>query len=165
MANCFGPQVELLLLPDEVFESAVATETPQGIAALVRLREHTLESALDAQDALIVAAAGVQDPGNLGTIIRSLEAFGGNALLHGEGTVSYVNPKAVRASAGSVFRLPIVHVDLKRTIPELRRRGIRCIGTSSHRGQPAHELDLTGPVALFIGNEGAGLPEVTRPTF
>ncbi len=96
---------EALLLPDEVFASAVPSETPQGVAALVKVKSFSLEQLLAASPALIVIAAGLQDPGNLGTIARSAEAFGANGLLLGERTVSPWNWKAVRASAGSLFRL------------------------------------------------------------
>src|SRR5258708_36335941 len=92
-------QVEVLQLPDEVFASAVSTESPQGVAALVKLRPHKFEDLLEAgADSLLVGVAGIQDPGNLGTIIRSAEAFGARAILLGEKTVSHFNPKTVRGS-------------------------------------------------------------------
>jgi TrmH family RNA methyltransferase len=151
--------VETLLLPDEVFQSAVATETPQGVAALVRLKVHKLDDLLDVPGPLIVGAAGVQDPGNLGTIIRSAEAFGAAGVLVGAGTVSPYNPKVVRASAGSLFRLPVVAVEFPAVLPGLRDRGLRLLATSSHKGTSVEEADLTGGVVVMIGNEGAGLPK------
>ncbi len=151
--------VECLLLPDEVFRSAVATETPQGVAALIRLPPHTLDGVLAAPEPLIVAAAGVQDPGNLGTIIRSAEAFGAAGVLVGAGTVSPYNPKVVRAAAGSLFRLPVVAMEFSAITNTLRTRGIRMLATSSHKGTPIDEIDLRGGVALVIGNEGAGVPK------
>lgn len=150
--------VETLLLPDEVFSSAVATETPQGVAALVCIPRHDLTGALAGEHLLIVVAAGVQNPGNLGTIVRSAEAFGAAALVVTEGTVSSFNPKAVRASAGSLFRLPVVRSESTTAVAALRQRGFRLVSTSSHKGTPLSEADLRGSVALFIGNEGAGLP-------
>ena len=105
---------EALLLPDSVFASAVPTETPQGIAALVRVKPATLASILESQPALLVVAAGLQDPGNLGTIARSAEAFGVTGLLLGERTVSPWNWKALRASAGSLFRVPMARTELGR---------------------------------------------------
>ena len=91
---------EVLLLPDAVFASAVPSETPQGVAALVRVTSTSLENILEASPALLMITAGLQDPGNLGTIARSGEAFGVTGLLMGERTVSPWNWKAVRASAG-----------------------------------------------------------------
>ena len=93
--------VEILLLPDEVFSSSVATETPQGVAALVKLKSFDFKEILNdpSKEMTVLATAGIQDPGNLGTIIRSAEAFAVRAVLLGPKTVSHFNPKVVRASA------------------------------------------------------------------
>ncbi len=149
---------EALLLPDEVFSSAVPTETPQGIAALVKLKPFALDDVFRPAPALVIVAAGLQDPGNLGTIARSAEAFGATGLLLGERTVSPWNWKAVRASAGSMFRLPMLKVEVATCISELKSRGVRVLATSSHKGTLISQTDLSGPVALVVGNEGAGLP-------
>ena len=151
---------EALLLPDAVFLSAVDTETPQGVAALVRPKVFRLDEILQAADEnlLIVGLAGVQDPGNVGTAIRSAEAFFARAVLLGEKTANHFNSKVVRASAGSVFREPVIRVPLLDAVNDLKERGVRMVATSSHKGKPAAEIDLTGPLALLIGSEGAGLP-------
>jgi TrmH family RNA methyltransferase len=153
-------QAEALLLPDDVFSSAVKTESPQGVAALVKLRPFTLENVLERVEAKILLAgvAGIQDPGNLGTILRSAEAFGARAVLLGEKTVSPFNAKAVRASAGSLFRQPLLRVKMTETISRLKERGVRVIATSSHKGRPLHEADFTGAAMIVVGNEGAGVP-------
>ena len=103
-----SPTVDTLLLPDALFASAVLTEAPQGVAALIRPpQQATLETLAErAEGGPLVVTAGIQDPGNLGTILRSAEAFGAGGILFGEGTVSEWNPKVVRASAGSLFRIP-----------------------------------------------------------
>ena len=150
---------EALLLPEEAFRSAVPSETPQGVAALVRVKPFQLEDTLSTEPALLVMTAGLQDPGNLGTIARSAEAFGVTGLLLGERTVSPWNWKAVRASAGSLFRLPMVKVELAKAVEELRARGIRLLATSSHRGTVIADADLRGAVALIVGGEGAGVPK------
>ncbi len=152
-------QAEALLLPDEIFSSAVSTETPQGVAALVKLKPAKLEDLLEPVNAelLLVAVSGVQDPGNLGTIIRSAEAFSARGVLLGEKTVSHFNPKVVRASAGSLFREPLVRVKLGEAIAHLKQHGVRVVASSSHKGKPLHEVNFTGPLALLVGNEGAGL--------
>ena len=153
-----GAHVEKLLLPDNLFASAVPSDAPQGVAALVRCREFTLEDVLAKSKAgPVLVIAGVQDPGNLGTILRSAEAFDAAGVLLGEGTVSPLNWKAVRASAGSVFRLPTVRVQLPGILNQLRETGLRLIATSSHKGTPLDKAALNGS-AIFIGNEGAGLP-------
>jgi TrmH family RNA methyltransferase len=154
-----GAHVETVVLPDKLFASVVPSDAPQGVAALVRYRQSSL---LDALERLavgpLVAVAGLQDPGNLGTIVRSCEAFGAAAVLLGEGTVSPFNSKVVRGSAGSLFRLPIVRVKLAEVLPQLRERGVRLVATSSHKGVPLPQANLTAPVAVFIGGEGAGIP-------
>jgi len=153
-----GSQVEAIMLPDEVFAGAVATEAPQGVAALVKLKSFTLDQLLSVARPLLLATVGLQDPGNLGTVLRSAEAFGAHGVLLGEGTVSRFNPKVVRASAGSMFRLPILDVSLAEAISRLRERGVKLAGSSSHRGVGLDQAGLSGPLALFIGGEGAGLP-------
>ena len=155
-----GSQVEILLLPDEVFVSAVSTESPQGVAALVKLRAHKLEDLMDAAaDPLLVGVAGIQDPGNLGTIIRSAEAFGARAVLLGEKTVSQFNAKTVRGSAGSLFREPLIRVKLGESIALLKQQGVRVLATSSHKGKPLHQADFSGSAMVVVGNEGAGVPQ------
>jgi RNA methyltransferase, TrmH family len=150
---------EVLLLPDEVFGNAVPSETPQGIAAMVRPRLFSLDDVFSPAPALLVVTAGLQDPGNLGTIARSAEAFGVTGLLLSERTVSTWNWKAVRASAGSMFRVPTLKVELARTMQEIKSRGVRLLATSSHKGTSISDADLRAPAALLIGNEGEGVPK------
>ncbi|MCU1272120.1 MAG: tRNA/rRNA methyltransferase (SpoU) [Acidobacteriaceae bacterium] len=153
-----GSHVETVLVPDKLFASAVPSESPQGLAALVNVKSHALNEVLEsAVPGPFLVIAGLQDPGNLGTILRSAEAFGAKAVLLSEGTVSVYNSKVVRASAGSVFRLAVVKVELKTVIETMRTRGVRLFATSSHKGTLLPEADLRGQVAIFIGNEGAGL--------
>jgi TrmH family RNA methyltransferase len=162
--------IELLVLADEVFAGAVATQHPQGIAALLVPPVWTIESVFPASPPqnkapLLLVAAGLQDPGNLGTLIRSAEAFGATAVLTTAGTVNEWNQKALRASAGSVFRVPVVQVGAEQLIA-LKSRGVRLLaavapGSESGPGtisEAVSHSDLTLPCALMIGNEGAGLP-------
>jgi RNA methyltransferase, TrmH family len=167
-----GAQVDTLLLPDKLFDSLVPSESPQGVAALVRLKEFSLDDVMETerlQVGPIVVLSGLQDPGNVGTILRSAEAFGSAGVVLGEGTVSPFNSKVVRASAGSVFRLPVIHgqtsergksstAKLEEVSEKLRAKGVRLIATSSHKGTPLDQANLNGKVAIFFGNEGAGLP-------
>jgi TrmH family RNA methyltransferase len=153
-------RIETLLLPARLFESAVASESPQGVAALVKLKKHTLDEVIAKADpALVLAVAGVQDPGNLGTLIRSAEAFGAGGVVFGENTVSVFNPKTVRATAGSVFRLPLVTGRLAEVLPLFREKGMRVVATSSHRGCFLADVDLRKPTAIVIGGEGGGVPK------
>lgn len=154
-----GAQVETLLLPDKLFAGAVKSDAPQGVAALARWKEFSLEDVLArSKEGPLLAIAGVQDPGNLGTMLRSAEAFGAGGAILGEGTVSPFNPKVVRASAGSVFRLPLARGKLSEAVSLMRQHGVRLVATASHKGTPLDQAKLAGPLAIFIGSEGAGLP-------
>jgi RNA methyltransferase, TrmH family len=155
------PQTEILLLPRALLDSALATETPQPIAALVEPPDwtwaHLLGGPRDIAP-LVLVLAGLQDPGNLGTVLRSAEAFGANGVIALPGTVSAWNPKAVRASAGSVFRVPLLAASEEECLRKLRKAGVRVFTTAVDGAQPAEEVNFTGPVALIIGNEGSGVP-------
>lgn len=150
---------EVLLLPDDIFGSAVPSETPQGVAALVKVKTFGVKDVFLQEPALLVVSAGLQDPGNLGAIARSAEAFGATGMLLGERTVSPWNWKAIRASAGSMFRLPTVKVAMAKALQEAKARGVRVLATSSHKGTSITQADLRRPVALIVGNEGSGLPK------
>ncbi len=158
-----GSHVETLLLPDKLFNAAVASETPQGVAALVRLKQFSLDDVLDRLTVgPVVVLAGLQDPGNVGTIVRSAEAFGSAGVILGEGTVSAINSKVIRASAGSIFRMPLVVARvagaMEEVINKLRTSGVRLLATSSHKGTPLVQANLATAAAIFVGSEGSGLP-------
>ncbi|MBZ5658678.1 MAG: RNA methyltransferase [Acidobacteriia bacterium] len=147
------------ILPNALFNSIVPSDSPQGVAALVKVRGSSAAQILErSQSGPIVVAAGLQDPGNLGTIFRSAEAFGAAGVFLTVGTVSPYNSKVLRGSAGSFFRLPFLQIASGELIALLRQHGVRLLATSSHKGTPLPEADWTLPLAIFIGNEGAGLP-------
>jgi RNA methyltransferase, TrmH family len=154
------PETEILLMPKSLLDSAVTTETPQPVAALIEPPDWTWAHLLGTHDTtapLIVVLAELQDPGNLGTILRSAEAFGADGVLSLPGTVSAWNPKAVRASAGSIFRLPLLAISEQEALIHLRKAGVKIWTTTVHGAEPADLADLAGPVALLIGNEGNGV--------
>lgn len=158
-----GAHVETLSLPDKLFDGVVPSDSPQGVAALVRVKEFSLDDVLERlQVGPVVVVMGLQDPGNLGTILRSAEAFGSAGVVLGEGTVSPANSKVIRASAGSIFRLPVVVAKASGGTEEisgkLRKAGVRMVATSSHKGSALDQASLTGSLAVFIGSEGSGLP-------
>jgi RNA methyltransferase, TrmH family len=147
---------EVLIVADEVFAGAVVTEHPQGIAALVDAPEFAVQAILRGTP-LVVVVAGLQDPGNLGTLVRSAEAFGATGMILLPGTVSLWNAKALRASSGSAFRLPALAMSADDAFAVLRAHGVQVFATVARDG--AGEADLRGPSALLVGNEGAGLPD------
>ena len=149
--------IETLRLDSAIFASVTETRTPQGIAALLVPPTGTIDSMLLGTP-LILIAVGLQDPGNLGTLIRSAEAFGATGLLTTPGTVSPWNQKTLRASAGSIFRLPIAAATAE-TIGLLHHHKLQLLAAVKDEAKPITTTDLTRPTALLIGNEGAGLPE------
>jgi len=182
----------VLRTTDRLFEGLADTEHPQGVAALVKPRETTFDDLVRAPQAacapLLVILAGVQDPGNVGTILRTAAAFGATGAATAaagiSGTANPFSPKALRASAGAALHLPILAgMSLSILLAQLRVAGIRTLA-SSVRELPARladaedalkraptaseatalpvapwEVDWCQPVALLVGNEGAGLPE------
>jgi TrmH family RNA methyltransferase len=141
-----------------VLQRVASTTTPQNPLAIVRMPDRDPAATLAAAG-LVVVADRLADPGNLGTILRSAEAAGADALVLTPGSVDPYNPKVVRASAGALFHLPVVVA----TLDDVVAAGIEPVGTTSHdvpgRSATAHTAsDLTGRVALLLGNEAAGLP-------
>ena len=153
--------VEVMRLTQEVFGSVVETQSPQGIAALMVPPVFGIDDVMgvDGVAALILVAAGLQDPGNMGTLVRSAEAFGATGVLTTPGTVSAWNQKALRASVGSVFRVPVVGVGASE-LRELKVRGVKLVAAVGADGEgvvAVREMDFAGACAVMVGNEGAGL--------
>jgi TrmH family RNA methyltransferase len=143
-----------------VFKSIQSTETSQGVIALVRLRQYNLPEILNANNPLIVVLARLQDPGNVGTILRVAESFGAVGCLASAETASVLNSKTVRASAGSVFRMPHVwNVDLKQTMVTLKTSKIHVIGMSPSAVDTVDWWNWRKPAAIMVGNEGNGLSD------
>jgi RNA methyltransferase, TrmH family len=147
---------EVLIATEEVFSSATLTEHPQGIAALVEAPQFPVE-ALFHGNPLVVIAGGLQDPGNLGSLVRSAEAFGATGMILLPGTVSLWNAKTLRASSGSAFRLPVVALPADDAFAALREHRVRIFAAVARGGDS--EAGLRGPSALLVGNEGSGLPD------
>ena len=177
------------LVTDEVFKSLSDTQTPQGILALVKQYHYTLDevtgktakekataSGQDAdgsvqnrkkqenrkKPALLMVLETIQDPGNLGTILRAGEGAGVTGVVMDANTTDIYNPKVIRSTMGSVLRMPFVYVeDLHETLQELKNRNIRLFAAHL-KGKQAYDLeDYTGDTAFLIGNEGNGLTDET----
>ncbi len=168
------PRSRVMRTTDKLFASVAGTETPQGVAALFRQPlwqfddvvrgAAAADGALRGDAALVVVLAAVQDPGNIGTIVRSAEAFGATGVVTTRGSADPWSPKALRASAGSGLRFPVLRgMAIPVLLAQLRVAGVKIVAASSHSGAVtgAREdaaADLREAVAIFIGNEGAGLP-------
>jgi RNA methyltransferase, TrmH family len=179
VAPVLASDVPVLRTSDKLFASVADTQTPQGIAALVRPRQATIDNLMTGT-ALLVVLVGVQDPGNVGTIARTAEAFGASGAATcpagGIGTADPFGPKALRASAGSALRLPIVcGISPAILLAQLRMFGVKIYAAvaaevavakdSTNRTSHADssllrpwDVDWKTPAAILIGNEGAGLP-------
>lgn len=165
----------ILRTTDRLFRSVAGTDTPQGVAALFRQRAWTLEDVLRGVGAirgttpLAIVLAEIQDPGNVGTILRSAEAFGATGAISTRGTADPWSPKALRASAGAGLRLPVLRgMAIPILMAQLRMSRVKIYAAAAapadavSRNNIAAEADLREPTALFIGNEGAGLPVEVR---
>ncbi len=157
--RAFPHHVKVLTVAADAFDHACATDSPQGIAALVKAPEWTLESMLAADEPRLLILAGLQDPGNLGTIIRSAEAFAASGVLLTPGSVSPWNQKALRASAGSSFRLPVISLATISQLQHLAEKRIPVYACVADAGASIVEANLRGPIAFVIGNEGAGISD------
>jgi TrmH family RNA methyltransferase len=167
------PRSRVMRTTDKLFASVAGTETPQGVAALflqpawefddVMRGAAAADGGLRGDAALVVVLAAVQDPGNVGTIVRSAQAFGATGVVTTRGSADPWSPKALRASAGSGLRFPVLRgMAIPVLLAQLRVAGVKIVAARSHspagRGAAADAVaDLREPVAIFIGNEGAGL--------
>jgi TrmH family RNA methyltransferase len=143
-------------LPASLFRSLMETETPQGIAAELEIPRGSADQLLGERETLLLLDA-VQDPGNLGTILRTAEAAGVTAVWLGRGTVDPYTSKTVRAAMGSLFRVPVRQVDLYDAIPALRRQGFTVVGTHPRAGTLHFRFRYPSRTAFLLGNEGRGV--------
>ncbi len=153
------PHHRVILLPDDLFRRVGGTENPQGIIAVVELPTHDQAGILSQVNRIIVLE-GLQDPGNVGTIIRTADACGFDAILLSKDCVDPYNPKVIRSTMGSLFHLPVlICEDIYQTLEALKKRSIQIIAAHPREAMPCWEADLSKDIALVIGNEGNGLTE------
>lgn len=147
----------------EVFQKMSDTRTPQGILCVVKRLEYTLDQLLDSEAPLLIVLENIQDPGNLGTILRTAEGAGVTGMIMGGETVDIFNPKTIRATMGSIFRVPFIYAeDLPETLAILRLRNIRTYAAHLSGKSYYDSFSFRTGTAFLIGNEGSGLsPEIT----
>ncbi len=158
--------VKTVVVPDALLRSVAGTETSPGVIALVQPPEWKLEHLFRGVP-LVVVLDALQDPGNAGTIVRTAEAFGASGVIFVKGTASPYNSKTLRASAGSIFRVPLLYgLDAEVAREALRENRVEVFaGVPVRPGEPGHQLtgaDLTGPTALIVGNEARGVSDALR---
>lgn len=146
----------------ELLEYLSDVETPQGIVAIARRASRDLEQILEQIEGipLLVVVEAWRDPGNLGTLVRSAEALGADAIITTPQTVDPFSPKVIRASMGAALRLPVIErVSLRAALAVIKQRGLHILAAVPHHGQPLTTVDLRKPLALLMGNEAFGLSQ------
>ncbi|MEC5421987.1 RNA methyltransferase [Virgibacillus sp. C22-A2] len=144
--------IAVLEVSDNVFQHISQTKAPQGIAAVLSMKYNNKSAG-----SRILLIDSIQDPGNLGTIIRTADAAGFDGVVLGQGTVDLYNDKVIRSSQGSLFHIPILHRKLQDEIVLLKEKGFNIWATALEDAKKYSEVVVNEKVALIVGNEGAGV--------
>lgn len=149
---------KLIKVSDKIFREISDVKTPQGILAVARFKERDIEELTKIENSFIILLDRIQDPGNMGTIIRTADAFGADGIIVNSGSVDIYNPKVVRATMGSIFRTNIYFVDESiHILKELKEKGIKVYSTSLQGKRFIQDVDFRLPSLLIIGNESKGV--------
>ncbi len=155
-----GQAVDVLHVAPDLIRAITSTVTPQGILGVAPYLDEPLSAIVDEDPACVAVLHEVRDPGNAGTILRSADASGSSGVVFTSSSVDAYNPKTVRASAGSIFHLPLVRgIGTPEAIGSLRVRGFRTFAMDARGSENLYGLDLTGRIAFVFGNEAHGLPQ------
>jgi TrmH family RNA methyltransferase len=149
----------LLRVTPSLLEGIAAGAGDQGVLLVVRRPQAVLDDLLGRRPALLLLAHGIQDPGNLGSILRSSRSLGAEGVAVLEGSADPWSSRALRAAMGATFRLPVVESTTAQVLPALKRAGLRLAAAVSTGGTSPDRVDLRSPVALLLGREGSGLPK------
>lgn len=156
----FNTNQPVYILKENLFAQIASTETPQPIMAICEMKSKNIE-----KDNHLLLLDRIQDPGNLGTLLRSAVAFGFDGVVLGEGCVDVYNEKVIRSTQGAIFKIPIEIHSLKDYVVVLQSKGIKVYGTSLENGAPLGEIEETSKMAVILGNEGQGVsPELLSQT-
>ena len=148
------------IVADSVFRAVSDTQTPQGILAVVRMPKYTMDDMLRGDQTHLLILESVQDPGNLGTMVRTGEGAGITGVVMNRTTVDLFNPKTIRSTMGSIYRVPfVVADDLEQTLQMLKKKGVS-LYAAHLKGQKQYDaFDYTEATGFLIGNEGNGLSD------
>ncbi|MBQ9063866.1 MAG: RNA methyltransferase [Blautia sp.] len=148
------------IVSDRIFARMSSTQTPQGVLTVVKKPDFSAAQILDKKDPLIIVLEDLQDPGNAGTIIRTAEGAGADGVFLTHGSVDITNPKVIRATMGSVYRVPVVYVrTLSELLVKMKQKGIRSYAAHLKGSCDYDRADFSGGTAFLIGNEGNGLSD------
>jgi TrmH family RNA methyltransferase len=157
--------VAVELVEEKVFDAMSDTVTPQGILGVAQMPEYSLEQILSCEGRLYLLLDNLRDPGNLGTMIRTAEGAGVSGVILSRESVDLFNPKVVRSTMGSVFRVPVLYVDdLPQTIELLQKQGVGVYGTFMEGSEVYHRIDFCRPAGIVIGNEANGISPAVKET-
>lgn len=148
----FASDYPVTIVADNVFQHITDTRTPQGIVAVVKLKDQTWPSTNS-----VLLIDSVQDPGNVGTMIRTADAVGFDAVVVGNDSVDLYNEKVIRSTQGSLFHIPIFQADLTSKIPSLQEADFTIWATTLEQAQSYKDVPIDNKVALLVGNEGKGV--------
>jgi TrmH family RNA methyltransferase len=154
-------KIRIHVVPDDIFRSISATESSQGVIALVRPPQWSVDQLFRGLS-LSVVLDGLQDPGNAGAVLRAAEAFGATGVVFLKGTVSPYNPKCLRASAGSIFRVPVASLEPQLFLAAAEQRKIALFALMPKGTTDVGEVELAGKCAIIVGSEGRGVSERLR---
>ncbi|WP_411345261.1 TrmH family RNA methyltransferase [Paenibacillus sp. WLX1005] len=159
--STYSGGAQYVAVSQAVLEKCTDTKTPQPVFAIVYKRNALLSTLLTDEQGIVMVLDGVQDPGNVGTIIRSADASGAKGIVLGKGCADLYNPKTIRSTMGSLFHLPVLESDLTEVLPAARKQGARLISTSLQGSTSCYEYDFHSGAWIVIGNEGKGISEQT----
>lgn len=158
-------EYEYETVTDPVFRQMSDTQTPQGILALVEMCQYSLEDMTEGRTPLLLILENIQDPGNLGTMIRTAEGAGATGIIMSRNTVDIYNPKVIRSTMGSLYRMPFLYAEeLEPLIGTLKKKGIHTYAAHLDGQSWYYEENLKEPAAIYIGNEGNGLTDTLAAT-
>lgn len=154
-----GEKVQVYQVPQALFRQICDTTSPQGIAALAQCQEADMQQMARDADFLLYCDR-IQDPGNLGTMIRTADAAGCGGVILGEGCVDLYNPKTIRSTMASLFHVPVAKAeDGERCLKQLKEMGFQLVGTSLKESKTYYSVDFTRPTVFVLGNEAGGVDE------
>ena len=146
-----------IILKDSIFSSVSNTVTPSGVISVVKIRNFEIRHILESSNKFVIIACSLQDPGNLGTLIRTANAAGAAGVIVSKDSADIWSPKVVRSTAGSLFNIPIVVESIDIAAAKLKEEGLKLIATDLSAEKSPYQVDLKQPLALMIGNESKGL--------
>ncbi len=163
LEGCIKKSIEVLVVDDRLFDDITETETPQGIAAIIRKDSHALETVLSKDEVNIIILDEIRDPGNLGTIIRTADACAMNAVILTKGCVDLYNGKSIRSTMGSIFHLPIItDVDFSKLFELLEASRVSTVSADPYGALEVQELPKLSKKAIIIGNESRGVKQYIK---